>query len=346
MAVRPRGDGWQADVTYKGRRVREQFTSEKEAIVWEREASEALKKGKPVPEARNVTKTQGYDTLGGLVDIVKATRWNKPGAHQMVSCSRRFVEFIGSAVTPAEAFTQSNCDAFLAHIAEVHQVSDTTMNKHRSALSVLIKRAMSAGKLTIKPDLAWSKEGEARIRFYSEDEVKLITQLLGQWAGPLVADFFVFLVYTGARTWREGAALTWRDVNTSQRMVTFWDSKGGAQRFRTVPCVPQAWEAIERQQNNGLAGPFVKLDKKGLRGFYDRLREHVPTLADTTWYTARHTFASWMVQRGVDLYTVQRLMGHTDPKMTQRYAKLAPRNLWHAVNVLEAPPVALVVNNA
>jgi len=41
-------------------------------------------------------------------------------------------------------------------------------------------------------------------------------------------------------------------------------------------------------------------------------------------HTLRHTFASWLVQRGTPLYTVSKLMGHSSIKMTERYAHLAP----------------------
>jgi integrase len=43
-----------------------------------------------------------------------------------------------------------------------------------------------------------------------------------------------------------------------------------------------------------------------------------------TAHTFRDTFASWLVQRGVSLFKVQMLLGHSDPRMTQKYAKLAP----------------------
>jgi site-specific recombinase XerD len=49
----------------------------------------------------------------------------------------------------------------------------------------------------------------------------------------------------------------------------------------------------------------------------------------------RHTFASALVQKGVDLYRVQRLLGHRDGRMTQRYAHLAPETLLEAVQVFK-----------
>jgi site-specific recombinase XerD len=52
-------------------------------------------------------------------------------------------------------------------------------------------------------------------------------------------------------------------------------------------------------------------------------------------HTLRHTFASWLVMEGVDLYKVKELLGHKDLTMTQRYAHLAPDSLRGAINVLE-----------
>ena len=51
----------------------------------------------------------------------------------------------------------------------------------------------------------------------------------------------------------------------------------------------------------------------------------------------RHCFASALVQRGVDLFRVQRLLGHKDGRMSQRYSHLAPENLRDAVRTLDVP---------
>jgi len=55
----------------------------------------------------------------------------------------------------------------------------------------------------------------------------------------------------------------------------------------------------------------------------------------TKLHTLRHTFASHLVMKGVDLPTVQKLMGHSDIQTTMIYAHLAPNHLADAVNKLE-----------
>ena len=73
-----------------------------------------------------------------------------------------------------------------------------------------------------------------------------------------------------------------------------------------------------------------------------KLRERLIRIANQTGiedltklHTLRHTYASHLVMNGVDLPTVQRLMGHSDIQTTMIYAHLAPDHLVDAVNKLE-----------
>jgi len=67
-----------------------------------------------------------------------------------------------------------------------------------------------------------------------------------------------------------------------------------------------------------------------------------PALADAkitgfSWHCLRHTFASRLVMAGVDLRTVQELLGHKAIAMTVRYSHLAPKHTLAAVERLDAP---------
>ncbi len=66
------------------------------------------------------------------------------------------------------------------------------------------------------------------------------------------------------------------------------------------------------------------------------------------WHMLRHTFASHFVMRGGNLLTLQRLLGHSTPMMTQKYAHLAPDFLGAEVGRLDftAPPPAKVADLA
>ena len=63
-------------------------------------------------------------------------------------------------------------------------------------------------------------------------------------------------------------------------------------------------------------------------------------LANFRWYDLRHTFASKLVQRGINLYVVKDLMGHASIKSTERYAHLAPSQGRAAVNSLNSRTTA------
>ena len=53
------------------------------------------------------------------------------------------------------------------------------------------------------------------------------------------------------------------------------------------------------------------------------------------YHALRHTFASWLVQDGVSIYEVQKLLGHADVSTTQIYSHLQPETLHRTVERLD-----------
>jgi site-specific recombinase XerD len=70
-----------------------------------------------------------------------------------------------------------------------------------------------------------------------------------------------------------------------------------------------------------------------------KLQEEGPLIAGLRWHVLRHTYAARLLQSGVDLYRVSRLMGHASVWVTELYyAHLRPSDLAEAVQGLGATP--------
>lgn len=66
--------------------------------------------------------------------------------------------------------------------------------------------------------------------------------------------------------------------------------------------------------------------RQRVEGSFEDLLERAE-IADFRFHDLRHTFASWFMMNGGDLYELAKILGHSNIKMTQRYAKLARQHL-------------------
>jgi integrase len=113
-------------------------------------------------------------------------------------------------------------------------------------------------------------------------------------------------------------------------------SKGNT--TRTIPLNAESLEVLLEIKPEHAKGLVFKSPITG--GKFDNVKKawaevtKSAEIPDLRWHDLRHDFASQLVMAGVSLYTVQKLLGHANARMTQRYAKLAPSTLADAVNLL------------
>ena len=130
--------------------------------------------------------------------------------------------------------------------------------------------------------------------------------------------------------------LDWENVNLPRRILTVPRPKNG--EMRHVPLNGTALAALEglRQQNGGI-GPVIRnAEGEALTSprYWFEPAVRAAKIRSFSWHCLRHTFASRLVMAGVDLRTVQELMGHKSIQMTVRYSHLTPKHTLAAVEKL------------
>ena len=141
-------------------------------------------------------------------------------------------------------------------------------------------------------------------------------------------------------------SLTWEDIDFKQATITIAGYKAKSGKTRYVPLNSESMSILQTwfQQANDKTGLVFPSQTKNP---FDNVRkswQKVTKQANTEhfrWHDLRHHFASKLVMAGVDLNTVRELLGHSDIKMTLRYAHLAPA---HKANAVEKLVSGVLIN--
>lgn len=166
-----------------------------------------------------------------------------------------------------------------------------------------------------------------RERYLAPDEAQRLMRELERSARPEAAAIRLLLL-TGARK-SEILKARWENVRLDLRLLTVPLSKSGKPRHLPLS---DAAVAVIRDLPRGPGCPWLfpgHAPGKPLSDvylFWDELRRGLG-LADVRIHDLRHTFASFLVNAGHSLYEVQKLLGHSDPRTTMRYAHLGQASL-------------------
>ncbi|WP_413742272.1 tyrosine-type recombinase/integrase [Sodalis sp. RH15] len=126
---------------------------------------------------------------------------------------------------------------------------------------------------------------------------------------------------TGAR-WSE--AETIKSSQLTKHKIIFIKTKG--RRNRTVPISEELYEQLPKTN-----GPLFASCYAAFRKAIARANIELP--AGQSSHVLRHTFASHFMMNGGNILVLQRILGHTDIKMTMRYSHFSPDHLDEAVRL-------------
>jgi integrase len=247
-------------------------------------------------------------------------------------------------------------------------ISPATVNREVAALSGLLAHWVKNNKGAVHPLkelVALRVADDETIRYLDPDENKRLRQTLAdrdtsaatdrtsanKWRAERnkevypeiegycdhITPMVVLSLNTGMRQ-GELFTLGWQSVDLRLKTITVLASHSKGNTTRTIPLNSEAFSVLTSIKPDQAKGLVFKSPITG--GKFTNVKKAWAEITKTAkipglrWHDLRHDFASQLVMKGAPLFTVQKLMGHSNARMTQRYAKLAPSTLADAVNLL------------
>lgn len=176
------------------------------------------------------------------------------------------------------------------------------------------------------------KFNNARERFLTAEEAERLLKAAERSYNPQLKAIVQLLLLTGARK-MELLKAEWRHVDLERKAWLIPDSKTGKPRY--VPLSQAAIDVIEGLVRIPgcpylLPNPETRKPYDDIKRAWDTTRKEAK-LPGLRIHDLRHSAASFMINAGVDLYAVGKVLGHADHQSTMRYSHLANDTLLAAV---------------
>lgn len=186
------------------------------------------------------------------------------------------------------------------------------------------------------------KVDNRRVRFLSHKEADTLLNAL-QAKDAVTYNMALLSLHTGLRM-GEITGLKWCHVDTERGIIRIMNPKGGEGRaVYMTEKIKAVFDAMQHEEPESFV--FTRTDggqlKEMPRIFFEVVAELgfnngiTDARQKVVAHTLRHTFASWHVMAGTDIYTLKELLGHSVIQMTERYSHLAPETLQNATRGFE-----------
>ena len=264
----------------------------------------------------------------------KTTRGNQINWHSTV----KHLEAYAGKQIQFKDIDSNFCDGFKDYLETAtgktgKPLGSNTKNNYFSKFKAVLNKAIKDRIIYVNPADAvsnFSKE-ESQREYLTIDEVKILAKTPCKY--PVLKNAFLFSCISGLR-FSDVQKLQWSDV--------MQNADGWRLHYRQKKTKEQQYLDINEQSKILMGTPGEPTQKvftnlKYNDYFTTQLGEWVKAAGiqkQITYHCSRHTFAVMQLTLGTDIYTVSKLLGHTELKTTQIYAKIVDDKKKEAVNRL------------
>ena len=220
-------------------------------------------------------------------------------------------------------------------------LAPATCDHHVKLIRQSLNRAVEWDMLDVNP-VSGTKlfNADNRVENYLTDkQLEILMSVLRTDENRAICLIALFLLSTGARL-NEALSCTWSQIDPKNLIWRIPAANSKSKRVRSVPLNASAMEVLSAVQTEGhfdhvfinrqTQKPYTTVHK-----VWGRIRRKAG-LPHLRIHDLRHMYASFLVNAGCTLYEVQQILGHSDPKVTQRYAHLRSESLLKAAGFASA----------
>lgn len=263
---------------------------------------------------------------------VLKTRQLKPSTLGIYKTTLRYLKDFRSTLHFHE-LTPLFVKQFHSYLLTEKKVSPVgTSNRHK-CIKVIIREAVINDIIPKSPYLGFqTPRTESRTMFLTLDEIRKIEEAVipeHRSALTKIKDVFLFSCYTGIR-FSDVAGL--KRANIAGTSIEFIMEKTG--KFISIPLIGKAKAIIEKyDEGQAVLFPCIS-NQKTNKGLKD-VAELAGVNPNITFHVSRHSFASGLVAKDVQLNVIRDLLGHSSVKQTEVYAKNDKTGIENAMRKLE-----------
>ncbi|MBY4675909.1 phage integrase [Marinobacterium arenosum] len=321
MAIRKTESGWKVDIQPGGRsglkRYRKTFQTKAEALAYEAFIRRKYIEGEPWG-----LKKKDQTRLSELIDL-----WFSLHGKQLKDTENRLRILKGTCERLGDPLAVDLSPSMFTRYraTRLTSVKPNTVNHEQAYLSAVYGTLVKFGEWKHGNPLAGLpkiKHDEAELSWLNHEQIQRLLSHMDEMRNKDAALITRLCLSTGAR-WSEAENLKRSHVLPGR--VHFVGTKSRRNRF--VPISPDLEQDLRRRLNKG---PF----DSSYNTFTTALtKAEIDLPRGQRTHVLRHTFASHFVMNGGNILTLQKILGHSDIKMTMRYAHLAPEHLNEAVRM-------------
>ena len=272
--------------------------------------------------------------------VPHATMHKKTWQEDVYKIERRINPTLGKL--RLSTITARDLTTFHAKVKEA--TSATTANHHLTLVKRMLSLAVKWGLLEKNPatGLDRFKEPPHRERYLTKEELPRFLKALDEQEDRLSVAAIRLLLFTVCRK-GEILSLHWDQVKLTEGRIFLAKTKNG--RARSVLLNAKAREVLEGllarkgEEPRTRESEYVFPSRAGTeRGHINDLRKPFEVVCEAAGieglriHDLRHSFATLAIMAGASLYDVQKLLGHSDIAMTQRYAHMVDESLQRATD--------------